>query len=52
MITVGAAHFGGKEGLLALICDEGYRVERLMDRGGIADACQPATAPQNQGATD
>ena len=52
MITVGAAHIGGKDGLLALICDEGYRVERLMGRGGIGDACQPATAPQNHGAND
>lgn len=51
MITVGAAHFGGKDGLLALICNEGYRVERLMDRGGIGDACQQATARQNHGET-
>ena len=41
MITVGAAHMGGKSGLLALICSEGYRVERLLDLGGAANACRP-----------
>ena len=40
MITVGAAHIGGKNGLLALFCGEGYRVERLLDKGGAADACR------------
>ena len=43
MITVGAAHIGGKNGLLALICSEGYRVERLLDKGGVADACHPVS---------
>ena len=42
MVTVGAAHIGGKVGLLALICSEGYRVERLLDNGGVADACATA----------
>jgi uncharacterized protein YbaP (TraB family) len=40
MITVGAAHMGGKNGLLEMICSEGYRVERLA-KGGAADACRP-----------
>jgi uncharacterized protein len=42
MITVGAAHIGGKSGLVTLICSEGYRVERLSDSGGEADVCSPA----------
>jgi hypothetical protein len=40
MITVGAAHIGGKNGLLAMICSEGFRVERLLDKGDTADACR------------
>jgi len=39
MITVGAAHVGGKGGLVALICAEGYRVERILDNGGSTNAC-------------
>ena len=39
MITVGAAHMGGKDGLIALICGQGYRVERLFESGGDVDAC-------------
>lgn len=42
MITVGAAHIGGKSGLVALICGEGYSVERLLDSGEGADACRPS----------
>ncbi len=44
MITVGAAHIGGSGGLIALICAEGYRVEKLLDRGGDMDAC-PTPGP-------
>jgi len=40
MVTVGAAHIGGKNGLLAMICSEGFRVERLLDKGETADACR------------
>jgi len=29
MVTVGAAHIGGEKGLLALLCGEGYEVERM-----------------------
>ena len=39
MITVGAAHIGGKDGLIALICNEGYTVERLIEDGGSTGAC-------------
>src|ERR1700680_3836283 len=34
MITVGAAHIGGEKGLLALLCGEGYLVERMANEGG------------------
>ncbi|HEX5281852.1 MAG TPA: TraB/GumN family protein [Micropepsaceae bacterium] len=43
MITVGAAHIAGSDGLIALICGEGYRVERLLDSRADSDAC-PAIA--------
>ena len=33
MLTVGAAHIGGENGLLALLCGEGYDVERVGERG-------------------
>jgi len=39
MVTVGAAHIGGHGGLVALICNQGYKVERLSDGGGETDAC-------------
>ena len=39
MITVGAAHIGGKDGLIALICNEGYTVERVIEDGGSTGAC-------------
>ena len=39
MITVGAAHVGGKDGLIALICNEGYTVERVLEDGGSTSAC-------------
>ncbi|MDE2475247.1 MAG: TraB/GumN family protein [Alphaproteobacteria bacterium] len=45
MITVGAAHIGGSSGLIALICGEGHRVERLLDTGKDVDACPMASAP-------
>ena len=32
MITVGAAHIGGENGLIALLCGEGYEVERVAER--------------------
>lgn len=43
MITVGAAHVGGKGGLVALICAEGYAVERVLDDGRSANACAAPT---------
>ena len=42
LITVGAAHIPGNSGLVALICGEGYRVERLLVSGDL-DACTTAT---------
>jgi hypothetical protein len=33
MITVGAALIGGENGLVALLCGEGYEVERVAGRG-------------------
>ena len=47
MITVGAAHIGGMSGLIALVCSEGYRVERLPDAGGESDACSPAAETEH-----
>jgi hypothetical protein len=44
MITVGAAHLGGTSGLVALLCGEGYNVERVLDNDAGRDAC--AAAPQ------
>ena len=38
MITVGVAHIGGKRGLVALLCREGYKVERV---GSNENACGP-----------
>jgi uncharacterized protein YbaP (TraB family) len=45
MVTVGAAHIGGSDGLIALICGEGYRVQRLLDTGTDVDACPAASTP-------
>lgn len=45
MITVGAAHLGGSGGLIALICGEGHRVERLLDNAGDVDACLMTSVP-------
>ncbi len=39
MMTVGAAHIGGADGLLALLCGEGYEVERVAENGGAAKVC-------------
>ena len=36
MMTVGAAHIGGENGLLALLCGEGYDVERVAESGAAA----------------
>jgi hypothetical protein len=41
MITVGAAHIGGNGGLIALLCNEGYEVERVGGSGGSARVCEP-----------
>jgi uncharacterized protein YbaP (TraB family) len=38
MMTVGVAHIGGRKGLVALLCGEGYKVERV---GTGEDACGP-----------
>jgi uncharacterized protein YbaP (TraB family) len=38
MMTVGIAHIGGRTGLVALLCSEGYKVERV---GTNEDACGP-----------
>jgi uncharacterized protein len=45
MVTVGAAHVAGSNGLIALICGQGYRVEKLLDNGGNMDACPGAATP-------
>jgi uncharacterized protein YbaP (TraB family) len=40
MLTVGAAHIGGEKGLIALLCGEGFEVERVGERGeAAAKAC-------------
>ncbi len=36
MMAVGTAHIGGDKGLLALLCGEGYDVERVAERGAAA----------------
>jgi len=38
MMTVGVAHIGGRQGLVALLCREGYKVERV---GMDENACGP-----------
>ena len=45
MVTVGAAHIAGSNGLIALICGEGYRIEKLLDNGGDMDACPASAVP-------
>jgi uncharacterized protein len=43
MITVGAAHIGGEQGLVALLCGEGYEVDRVSDFHAAGEkACDPA----------
>ncbi|HEY4265351.1 MAG TPA: TraB/GumN family protein, partial [Micropepsaceae bacterium] len=39
MITVGAAHVGGPKGLIALLCHDGYPVERVRERNAGENAC-------------
>ena len=41
MITVGAAHIGGREGLVALLCREGYAVDQVRDNETGVNACGP-----------
>lgn len=41
MITVGAAHIGGGNGLIALLCREGYLVEQLHEGESGKNACGP-----------
>ena len=42
MITVGAAHLGGKNGLISLLCAEGYGVERMAPGGASGqNVCGP-----------
>jgi len=40
MVTVGAAHIGGPEGLISLLCKEGHQIERVGARGDTG-ACGP-----------
>jgi uncharacterized protein YbaP (TraB family) len=39
MITVGAAHIGGPSGLIALLCNEGYAVERVREASAGESVC-------------
>jgi uncharacterized protein YbaP (TraB family) len=39
MITVGAAHIGGIDGLVALLCEDGYTVEQLGQGENTLNAC-------------
>jgi uncharacterized protein len=40
MVTVGAAHLGGPMGLIALLCGQGFPVERMREPGNApANAC-------------
>jgi hypothetical protein len=41
MITVGAAHIGGGDGLIALLCRDGYAVAQLGDGETALNACGP-----------
>jgi uncharacterized protein YbaP (TraB family) len=41
MLTVGAAHVGGNDGLIALLCRDGYRVEQLSEAQTGENACGP-----------
>jgi uncharacterized protein YbaP (TraB family) len=41
MLTVGAAHVGGKDGLIALLCREDYHVEELREVQTGENACGP-----------
>ena len=40
MVTVGAAHIGGANGLVSMLCRQGYQVEQLNGRDSVAEnAC-------------
>jgi hypothetical protein len=41
MITVGAAHIGGRNGLVALLCGEAYAVELVGENQSGQNACGP-----------
>ena len=41
MLTVGAAHIGGNDGLIALLCRDGYQIEQLRDVQTGENACGP-----------
>jgi uncharacterized protein YbaP (TraB family) len=41
MLTVGAAHVGGNDGLIALLCRDGYAVEQLREVQTGENACGP-----------
>jgi uncharacterized protein len=42
MVTVGAAHMGGRNGLISLLCAEGHVIERVAaDGNGSTRACGP-----------
>lgn len=44
MIAVGAAHIGGGKGLIALLCGQGYAVDRVGTAGAPdANACAPGS---------
>ena len=41
-VTVGAAHIGGAQGLLSLMCNQGFTIRRVGENGGTdSNACGP-----------